>query len=240
MMTKTGTPVQINSDSPIQESSEGWFIVFEGIDGSGKSTACKEFYRRLNRENAILTAEPTYESIFGSIIRKGLDSRRTPQEEYWLFQLDRAQHYRDVIQPSLQSGKTVICDRFYPSTVIYQHSDSGMTLKEWHDKVLSDTLKIAQEPDFLFILDLDPQTAIDRIKAYRQPDAFETLDNLKRSRDAYLEMWAGKPNVSVFNADDSTENIVAQMRDAFRSKVPAYQAVRRLANLLAENPVPVA
>ena len=96
------------------------FIVFEGIDGAGKSTQAGMLADRLRADEIpfILTAEPS-DGPTGRLI-KSLKVRPNPEEEARLFTEDRRHHVQNVIIPALKEGKTVICDRYVYSSVAYQ------------------------------------------------------------------------------------------------------------------------
>lgn len=104
------------------ESMSGKFIVFEGIDGCGKSTQAKILYDRLSEQGipTLLTREPGG-TPFGSEARSLLFSHELcPRAELFLLLADRAQHCHEVITPALMRGQWVISDRFSPSTIAYQ------------------------------------------------------------------------------------------------------------------------
>lgn len=95
------------------------FIVIEGLDGSGKSTQAQRLHNLLG--NTILTSEPSHNPI-GLLIRQALTGQCTIDEETLskLFALDREVHLRDVVEPALRKGLTVICDRYVASNIAYQ------------------------------------------------------------------------------------------------------------------------
>ncbi len=103
---------------------QGLFLVFEGIDGSGKSTQARLLYETLVKRGikAVLTKEPT-DGPFGKKLRqlaqKGRD-QITLQEEYDLFMQDRAEHVEKELMPQLDQGAVVVCDRYFYSTMAYQ------------------------------------------------------------------------------------------------------------------------
>ncbi len=100
------------------------FITFEGVDGCGKSTQLKRAAACLRRlgQDVVTTFEPG-DTGLGKEIRMLLlsgDFMPVPESELLLFLADRAQHVREVIQPALQSGAWVLCDRYSDSTLAYQ------------------------------------------------------------------------------------------------------------------------
>jgi len=139
----------------------GLFIVFEGGEGSGKSTQAGLLFRRLKQ--AGVEAELTYEpggTQLGKKIRPALlrnHQRLSPVAELLLFAASRAQLVSEVILPSLTAGKTVVCDRFTDSTLAYQGYGQGIDLKTI-DKI-NRLATQGVKPDLTILLDMDPKSA---------------------------------------------------------------------------------
>ena len=116
----------------MKETCTGRLIVFEGIDGTGKSTQLNLLAEELRRRNypVVTTREPT-EGPYGQEIRKLYLDRTgcTPAEELHLFIEDRRQHVQELLEPALAAGKIVLCDRYYLSTAAYQGAN-GFTAGE--------------------------------------------------------------------------------------------------------------
>ena len=159
---------------------KGKLIVLEGIDGAGKSTLAKNLYKSLLKEGrpSILTFEPT-KGRYGAKLRESFLSkeRLSPEKELELFVLDRKEHLRDVVLPALKEGKIVICDRYYFSTIAYQGARGMDTAK-----IRKINEEFAPPPHLLFIVELEPEEAVLRIKEKRgeAPNSFEGLKYLKR------------------------------------------------------------
>ncbi|MBS3759348.1 MAG: dTMP kinase [Desulfobacterales bacterium] len=141
------------------------FITFEGIEGAGKTTQIRHIadYLSAKGHRCMITKEPGGTAI-GRRIRAILldpDSRGMhPGTELLLYAADRNQHIQELIRPALSSGKTVICDRFHDSTVVYQGYARALDMALIHDlnqRVLADFL-----PDMTFILDLEPTIGLKR------------------------------------------------------------------------------
>lgn len=118
----------------------GKFITIEGIDGSGKSTLCKELASRLPDDDYIFTYEPYLDAT--------RDMLHDPEESLSrtdIFLQDRIEHCLDVISPALDDGKNVICDRYMLSTIAYQNEDVS-----WY---------MCEKPDLTLILCVDPGLA---------------------------------------------------------------------------------
>ena len=190
------------------------FIVFEGIDGSGKSTQAKMLKEALERNgiDALLTKEPT-DGPIGQIIRKGLRnemnlSMRTLQ---LLFTADRSYHLENTIIPALRRGKVVISDRYFYSTIAYGMLELE---KEWLKKINSKFL----EPDVVLFIDTDPEISLQRLSTSGKiKEKFEELDKLKKVRDNYLEISREYKNFYVIDGNRSTEEIHKNILKIIRS-----------------------
>jgi dTMP kinase len=138
------------------------FIVFEGIDGSGKTTQARMLANHLTSKGVqvILTAEPS-EGPVGSYIRS-LTNRARPEEEARLFTEDRRDHLERTIIPALTKGFIVICDRYVYSSVAYQGS-RGISPKS----ILADNRRFALPADVTFLIEIDVDLAMKRIGSGR-------------------------------------------------------------------------
>ncbi len=166
----------------------GAFIVVEGIDGSGKSTLCRAVAEELRSLglDVELTAEPTHEGI-GALIRSGAAGRISQRAESLLFIADRYEH-TDGIRRSVDSGKVVICDRYYASTIAYQSAklDGDSADTDW---LISLCEPFVQEPDAVILLDLDPHDSMRRVGARGEEESkFERMDFLEQVRGTYLSL----------------------------------------------------
>ena len=182
--------------------SKGSFIVFEGIDGSGKSSCADAVANMLAKErNVILTAEPTSEGI-GAFIRSSEDL--TPEAEALLFVADRAQHTH-MIKGWVNDGKIVICDRYYASTLAYQSSSmNGRSVDMAWLKVMNDEVII--EPDITFLFDIDPKAGMERVESRGSKSKFEALEYLKEVRSNYLKI-AKERNFIIIDASMTKEKV---------------------------------
>ena len=141
-------------------SPSGLFISFEGIDGCGKSTQSRMLADKF--PDALRTREPGGSAgaeEIRTLLLTGDPDRWSAETELLLFTAARRDHLEKTIQPALDAGRTVICDRFADSTRVYQ----GATRGDLRGTV--DTLHaamIGREPDLTFIIDMDPQIALTR------------------------------------------------------------------------------
>ncbi len=161
------------------------FIVFEGIDGSGKSTQARRLADYLTSQSipVALTAEPS-DSPAGLKI-KSLKFRLDPEAEAQLFIQDRRHHVENVILPSLSSGCCVICDRYVYSSAAYQGS-RGLS----PDEILRQNFEFAPVPDVVFLIEIPVELAIERIGKNRAGNfsAFEKLESLRQVDQVYRSL----------------------------------------------------
>ncbi|MDI7166550.1 dTMP kinase [Leptospira santarosai] len=161
------------------------FAVFEGIDGSGKSTLCKSLTDRLNERGipSVHFTEPTnFET--GKYLRKFLKGEIDlgREEQIDAFLNDREESLIQNILPSLKSGKNVLLDRYMYSTAAYQSGDDFLP-ETIIEKNLERNFKI---PDLLFYLDLNPAIALERLNRRKEnKERFETSIQLEKIRFAY-------------------------------------------------------
>lgn len=206
----------------------GRFITFEGGEGSGKSTQIKKLAERLEAAKllVIVTREPGG-SIGAEIIRhlvlSGMGKLLGPDAETLLFAAARDDHVRTVIQPALNQGTWVLCDRFFDSTRVYQgkvgHVSPGVV--NAMQRVTIGDLK----PDLTVILDVPVEIGLKRAAARREggaPDRFESEDIRfhQELRDAYHEIAAREPERCVLidamaDADTVAASVWAALRGRF-------------------------
>jgi dTMP kinase len=162
-------------------SKKGAFICIEGLDGCGKTTQAKLLARKLGKSHsAIYTAEPSLGEI-GTFIRERClygEKRLSPVAEALLFAADRVEHVENEVLPALNEGRLVISDRYIYSSLAYQGA-AGLSL-EWIKKVNEHALK----PDLAVFIDVDPKTAMQRLKPERS--VMENMETQQRVRDVYL------------------------------------------------------
>lgn len=156
------------------------FIVIEGVDGAGCTTQTRLLteYLKSQGHRAIATKEPTEERV-GRLIREYLKTKVAhPAVDALLFAADRVEHLATVIQPALERGEHVVCDRYLESTLAYQVAE-GLPV-EWLSEINSYALK----PDAVIILDINPETSLKR-KDENARERYETVDFLVRVRENF-------------------------------------------------------
>ena len=176
---------------------KGIFITFEGIDGSGKTTQIELLNSFLKQSgfDVVLTREPGGTGI-GDKIRKILLDSKNMQMSYraetLLFLASRAELVSKVIQPSLNQGKIIICDRFFDSTIAYQ----GIARQLGAEKILDMSLWATEHiiPDLTFLLSIDVWECENRIKnGKKKKDRIEKeeIDFKSKIQEGYMQL-AGK------------------------------------------------
>ena len=173
----------------------GNFIVFEGCEGSGKSTQARLLFNRLLEKGypGLLTHEPGG-TPFGESIRRVLrrGDHINPSTWLFLFSAARTQLLDEVIRPALISGQTVVCDRYFPSTISYQGYGYGLDLD-----IIDTITEIATQglrSDIVVLLDSPPSLGVNRRKGQRR-DRFEAepIDFHERVREGYLKQAKEDP-----------------------------------------------
>lgn len=190
-------------------SKRGKFIVFEGLDGSGKTTQANNLVKRLNSLGikSAYTKEPT-ESIPGGSARSAIYKKTTLEMESiaLLFLADRVEHVKGDILPALEQGRTIVCDRYYLSNVAYQglEMDKDMLLK-LNQMMLKDKLP----PDITIFLDVSPEICCERISRDRlRTDLYEEVNKLTSIRKNFLETFAkvkDNENILIVESNDDPD-----------------------------------
>src|SRR3989338_5963782 len=178
------------------------FIVFEGGEGSGKSSHVQLTVDFLAQRNitAVATHEPGGTAVGQVLRRLILEQTLSTKTELLLFLADRAQHVAELIQPTLDRGTSVICDRFTGSTLAYQ---VGARQLQPEDLIIQmeQFARTALEPDLTIYLDVDPQLGVQRKKNQTGHDlnSFYEFDVEfhQAVRDYFLRYVQGKTNLVV-------------------------------------------
>jgi dTMP kinase len=163
------------------------FISFEGGEGAGKTTQIVDLARYLTEQGSscVLTREPGGTDL-GKRIRTLLldpdNSGMAPETELLLYMADRAEHVSAVIRPALAAGKTVLCDRFFDATLVYQGTARGLST-EWIAQ-LHTLLFAGFRPDLTLLLDLPAEVGLAR--ARRQLDSGARSNRERRFEDENL------------------------------------------------------
>ena len=187
----------------------GWLIVFEGIDGTGKSTQCRKMEEYLNKKGVSVARfrEPT-DGIWGQKIRKILTVGRGDidrEEELSWFNKDRQEDVEKNISPALSEKKVVLVDRYYYSTAAYQ---GALGLNS--DNILRDNESFAPIPDRAYIFTAPPEQCLKRIENSRDGcSSFEKLEYLIKVQKKF-DSFEGA-HIKKINSISTIEDINAQL-----------------------------
>lgn len=183
----------------------GSLITFEGIDGCGKTTQIRLLGRYLIERNVdfVSTREPggtELGRVIRSLLLDGAKGSVDPAAELLLYAADRAQHVRRVVVPALEAGVTVLSDRFYDATTVYQGYARGFDLE--FVRRLNEFATGGLKPDLTLLFDLDVEAGLSRTQKRAEETAgsgspnrldCEPLEFHRRVRQGYLEIAELEP-----------------------------------------------
>src|SRR5271157_3134758 len=203
----------------------GFFLSFEGIDGTGKTTQARLLSDRLAGEGheVVLTFEPGG-TVIGSRIREILllpeHGEMSAITELLLYNAARAQHLAEKIVPAIKEGKIVITDRFSDSTVAYQCCGRGLdrALIMSLDRLATGGLR----PDLTLLFDLDVEEGLERNRGANKTDRLELEDIVfhRRVREGYLEIAKADPDrVSIVDASLPADEVHARVWEIVKERL---------------------
>ncbi len=202
-------------------STSGLFVVFEGGEGSGKSTQTQRLATSLRDagRDVITTREPggvpSAEAIRELVLDPGTPDL-DPRAEALLFAAARAEHVSELIAPSLARGAIVICDRFIDSSVAYQ----GVARRLGHDWITQVSMWATRgtRADLTIVLDVDPELGLERAgRTGAAPDRMESQPSHFHEvvRQAFLDQAAANPNAYlVLDATSDSDALAEAISDA--------------------------
>lgn len=198
----------------------GKFIVFEGIDGSGKSSQIELLQQKLEDIGirCVTTFEPTKGPI-GKLLRNIQQGKElidpSPETLAFLYAADRSYHIA-LIEEDLDRGTWILCDRYKYSSLAYQNYGSSY---------LEDLVKIINkdfpEPDHSFLLDISPKLSLERIKYRKTVEIFEKEYLLEKVASNYLSIFSdpkNKDNMSIIDATLSSNNVSLNIFNILKRK----------------------
>lgn len=202
------------------------FITIEGGEGGGKSTnlAYIEQYLKAQGKDVVVTREPGGTEL-GEKLRhilldpgnEGMDDRA----ELLLMFAARAHHVAKVIQPALNAGKIVLCDRFTDATYAYQGGGRGLPMDDI--ALLENWVQGELRPDLTILLDLDIEIGLFRASERSDQDRFEQEEMrfFDRVRESYLQMAKAQPErYRVIDAGESLEDVQKQLHQVLVEAIP--------------------
>lgn len=210
----------------------GYFVTFEGVEGSGKTTQIKFLSELLSARGirTVMTREPGGCPIADKIRAILLDAENralSPLAELMLYAAARAQHVTEVISPALEAGNIVLCDRFCDATVAYQSFGRGI------DRGIIDGLNLQAcqgvKPDLTVLVDCDPAIGLERarrrIEASSGPREerfeLEALPFHQRVRAGYQQLALEEPGrFLIIDGSDGIEEIFAAITSQLLARIP--------------------
>lgn len=198
--------------------SGGLFVTFEGIDGCGKSTQVAVAEKKLGGKGreVLVTREPGGTPVAERIRALVMDARHSEMAdrcEVLLYLASRAQHVAEVIEPALQRGAVVLCDRFEDATFAYQGYGRGISLEEL--RRLNSFATCGRRPDRTFVFDLDVEVAVSRLRGRNEaPDRLENSSRefYERIREGYLALAASdSARFTVVDSQRTVEEIAVDV-----------------------------
>ncbi|GEN94778.1 thymidylate kinase [Pediococcus ethanolidurans] len=198
----------------------GKFISFEGPDGAGKTTALNSVVADLTpqlKNMLVVTREPGGNRISEAIRNIILDRKNTEMDdrtEALLYAAARRQHIVETIQPALNSGKLVLCDRYVDSSVAYQGAGRQIGVDEVYQMNLFATAGLL--PDLTIYFDIPSEIGLQRIMTHRTDEInrldVEQLSFHKRVRASYLKIAEQNPQrIKVIDATQSKADVVSNV-----------------------------
>jgi dTMP kinase len=196
-----------------------FFIVFEGIEGCGKSYQSKKLYNRLKKKkiDTILTREPggtKSSELIRNLILKDyfIKNSREKFDKYTdtlLYLAARNEHIKNKIKPALIKNKVVICDRFIDSTIAYQVHGKKVDINfinNIHKKILQDI-----KPNIVFVLKVSKNSSRKRLKKRKTKNRYDNFPQsfYNKAQKSFIKLAKNKKNYYVLNSslnDDSLED----------------------------------
>ena len=197
------------------------FIVFEGVEGCGKSFQSKKLFNNLKKKNfeVVLTREPggtkSAELIRNLILKdyfqKGINEKFNKYTDTLLYLAARNEHVHNKIKPALRKKKIVICDRFVDSTIAYQVYGKKVKLNfinEIH-KIILGNLK----PDITFVLKVSPKSSRKRLLKRRSKNRYDKFSQsfYNKVQKSFIRLSKNKKNYHIFDSsknDKSLEDLI--------------------------------
>ena len=200
------------------------FIVIEGSEGAGKSTAIKFIKGLLEEcgEKVVLAREPggtpMAEDLRTVIKSANLDEKVDPRTELLIMYAARVQLFENVIRPALEAGSFVICDRFFYSTWAYQGGGRELGLeiiKPIHDLCLGEVT-----PGLAIYMDIDPELGLERARGRGALDRFELeqIDFFHRTRAMYRTLCEDREEMTKV---DASQNL-GQVQNSLKKLMDNY------------------
>lgn len=195
------------------------FIVIEGLEGAGKSTALNQVKQILTAKSIdfIATREPGGTPLaekMRDIVKSETDEKLTEQSELLLMYAARSQLVENVIKPALENGQWVLGDRHDMSSLAYQ--GGGRQISSSLIMPIRDAVLNGFEPDLVLLMDIDPKIGLARAANRGELDRIEKeeIAFFERTREVFLTLAKERNNVIVIDAAQTLENVQQQIANA--------------------------
>ena len=194
-----------------------FFIVFEGVEGCGKSYQSRKLAINLKKKkiNPLLTREPggtrSAESIRNLILKdyfnKGKNEKFDKYTDTLLYLAARNEHIKNKIIPALNKKKIVICDRFIDSTLAYQvygKKVNKLFIDNIHKKILQGI-----KPNLTFVLKVSPKSSKERLKKRRTKNRYDNFSQTfyTNAQKSFLKIAKNKKNYFILNSSENNPNL---------------------------------
>ena len=202
---------------------KGKFIVLEGLEGAGKSTAHRAIVEELQQQgitDLVFTREPGGTPLaekLRQLIKHETEEAVSDKAELLMLYAARIQLVENLIKPALAAGKWVIGDRHDLSSQAYQ--GGGRQIDQHLLATLKQTVLGDFEPDLTVYLDIDPAVGLERARGRGELDRIErqSLDFFHRTRARYLQLIENNPKAVIINAEQPLEKVSADIKSAVRN-----------------------
>ncbi len=201
---------------------KGLFITFEGADGCGKTTQLNllKDYLISKGFDVVITREPGGKGL-GEKVREILlnyDGVVSDRCESFLFLADRAQNIDIIVNPAVEQGKIVLCDRHTDSTVAYQGYGRGLDITEIN--MLNNLATHNKKPDLTLVFDVDIETSMQRVGQNKDRMESAGKEFFNRVRNGYLELAKQEPQrIKVINSTKSIEEVFENVKAIINSYI---------------------
>jgi len=190
-----------------------FFIVFEGVEGCGKSFQSKKLYHNLKKRNisVILTREPggtKSSELIRNLILKDYFNKNNKEKfdkytDTLLYLAARNEHIKNKIKPALQEKKIVICDRFTDSTIAYQVHGKNVDIKfikNIHKKILNGV-----KPNIVFVLKVSQSTSKKRLKSRKTRNRYDNFAQsfYSKAQKSFIKIAKNKRNYFILNSSSN-------------------------------------
>ncbi len=200
-----------------------FFIVFEGVEGCGKSYQSKKLYKKLkkNKVDALLTREPggtkSSELIRNLILKDYFNKKKKDKFDKYtdtlLYLAARNEHVKNKIYPALNKNKVVICDRFTDSTLAYQVYGKKVDINfinNIHKKILGNL-----KPDLVFVLKVSKKSSKSRLKKRKSKNRYDNFAQsfYTKAQNSFLKIAKNKKNYFILESSNNDNKIEKKIFD---------------------------